>query len=299
MMKDAEQSLDNEPGLSAPHRDIQTNDARERFTLELFDALWIRYRERVSYVQQYEQMIERLGGTFVNDHIAFRTLGCQRPATGIASLSRIFKALGYSPACCYHFPDKHLDAVHFQHPHEQFPKLFVSELRAWELPKKARNVIAGAVKTHRRNFGDSALRGLLEIDRQTPEARRRLLKRTVDWFHRLPWKAPRKRDLVALNQDSQYGAWVLAHGYNVNHFTALINSQGVAELDSIDKTVERLLAEGTPMKSAIEGEVGSKLRQTATEAVVIDVPVRSGKKLGKTEWTYAYLELAERGTIPD
>jgi hypothetical protein len=53
------------------------------------------------------------------------------------------------------------------------------------------------------------------------------------------------------------------------------------------------------MKSEIEGAPGSKLRQTATEAVMIDVPIRQGAKKTKMPWTYAYFELAERGDVPD
>jgi hypothetical protein len=48
------------------------------------------------------------------------------------------------------------------------------------------------------------------------------------------------------------------------------------------------------MKAAIEGERGSKLQQSATGAVVIDVAVQAGRKRTWLPWTYAYLELAER-----
>src|SRR4051812_27415520 len=101
---------------SGPHQRIAANDARERFALALFDRLWSEYRRRVSYVQMYEQVIRLHGGTFVNDHIAFRTLATQSPSSGIHSLSRIFEALGYRAAGNYFFDDKQLSAVHFQHP---------------------------------------------------------------------------------------------------------------------------------------------------------------------------------------
>jgi hypothetical protein len=53
------------------------------------------------------------------------------------------------------------------------------------------------------------------------------------------------------------------------------------------------------MKSEIEGVVGSKLRQTATEAVVIDVDVSKFGVRTTMPWTYAYFELAERGEVSD
>ena len=113
---------------TGPHASIPVSTPRERFAAQLFDTLWETYRRRVSYVQVYEQVIQAAGATFFNDHIAFRTFACQQPHTGIASISRIFEALGYRAAGSYHFEDKQLSAIHFQHTNPQFPKIFVSEL---------------------------------------------------------------------------------------------------------------------------------------------------------------------------
>ena len=98
---------------------------------------------------------------------------------------------------------------------------------------------------------------------------------------------------------SQYAAWVLVHGYAVNHFTGLVNAHQVESLDSIEKTAAALAAAGVPMKSDIEGEVGSRLRQTATGAVVVDVEITESGQPASMPWTYAYFELAERGTVID
>src|SRR5262245_14954410 len=92
--------------LAAPHQAVEIADERERFLVDLFDALWVEYRSRVSYVRKYEEVVSSLGGAFFNDHIAFRTLARQRPQVGIFTLSRLFEALGYVPANCYQFPDK-------------------------------------------------------------------------------------------------------------------------------------------------------------------------------------------------
>jgi hypothetical protein len=48
------------------------------------------------------------------------------------------------------------------------------------------------------------------------------------------------------------------------------------------------------MKKDIEGEPGTKLRQSSTEAVVVPVPVKDGTRLVEIPWTYAYFEIAER-----
>jgi hypothetical protein len=283
---------------AGPHAAISVTTARERFGARLFDTLWDTYRRRVSYVQTYEQVIRKAGATFFNDHIAFRTFACQQPQSGIATVSRVFEALGYRAAGSYHFEDKQLSAIHFQHQNPQFPKLFISELKVWELPAAQREVINRVVRSHRPPVAESVLVGLQNLDRDESAAGD-LLPQVVAQFHELPWLLPRREDVVELNKVSQYAAWVLVHGYNVNHFTSLINSHGVAALDDIEKTIAALSGAGVPMKTEIEGERGSKLRQSATEAVKIDVQVADQGMPAKMPWTYAYFELAQRDTVVD
>jgi hypothetical protein len=254
-------------------------------------------------LQTYEQVIRQAGASFFNDHIAFRTFACQQPLTGIASVSRIFEALGYRAAGSYHFEDKQLSAIHFQHSNPQFPKLFISELKVWELPAAEREIINRALRSHRPPVSEKLLVALQELDSKNPDSQSSttdsLLSEAVAQFHELPWLLPRREDVSELNKVSQYAAWVLVHGYNVNHFTSLINSQGVAVLDDIEKTIAALAAAGVPMKKEIEGEPGSKLRQSATEAVKIDVQVSDNGMPAAMPWTYAYFELAQRNNVVD
>jgi hypothetical protein len=278
--------------VAGPHQRITVDHPRDRFTLALFDRLWDEYRRRVTYVQQYEQVIQRHGGTFVNDHIAFRTIATQTPSSGIHSLSRIFVALGYQAAGTYFFDDKQLAAIHFQHANLEFPKLFISELLTWELDDSARQIISSALQSHRPAITDDDLAALHNIRDEAASAS--LLDRLTEWFIQLPWAAAPKEAVTSLNKVTQYGAWALVHGYNVNHFTSLINSHGVESLGDIEKTIAALKAAGVPMKSEIEGERGSKLRQTATEAVMTQVPVMEGGKQTTMPWSYAYFELAQR-----
>jgi hypothetical protein len=283
---------------SGPHQAIKAASPPERFLAELFDVLWDRYRQRVSYVHTYEHVIRQAGATFVNDHSAFRTFATQQPLAGIATISRIFEALGYRAAGSYHFDDKQLSAIHFQHANQQLPKLFISELKTWELPADARAIIEKAARGHRPAICCSMLAALANLDRDEKSAAE-LLQQVVREFHELPWLPPSRDDVEKLNKVSQYAAWVLVHGYNVNHFTSLINSHGVAGLDDIEKTIAALQKAGVPMKKEIEGERGSKLRQTATEAVTIDVGVHDKGFPTTMPWTYAYFELAQRDTVLD
>jgi hypothetical protein len=286
-------------GVGAPHQTIEAADGRERFTLQLFDALWSEYRQRVSYVRDYENVVAAAGGTFVNDHIAFRTLAAQQPMSGIASISRIFEALGYEPAGLYRFPDKSLFSIHYQHANSRFPKLFISELRSWELSAAAQKILGRTIAGSRNPWTVAQLSALRSIDQAPAATRDKLLGSLVRFFRQPAWPAPKKSDVEVINKESQFGAWVMVHGYAVNHFTALVNSHGASAISDIDKTVAALTSAGVPMKKDIEGAPGSKLRQTATEAVVVDVPMRQGAKRIRSPWTYAYFEIAERGEVLD
>ncbi len=272
---------------------------RHRFLAALFDSLWTRYRARLEYVRRYEALLARHGAAFVNDHIAFRTIACQEPMLGLFMTARIFEALGYVPAACYEFPEKHLSSVHYRHPDPRLPKLFITQLKAWELSRKAQRIIAASAGTHRPPLDGAALAALRDLEAASAAKRAALLKALTRHFAELPWDIPQRRDVLALDRESQFGAWVLLNGYDVNHFTASIDSHGVPALDDVEKVQAALTAEGVPMKKAIEGARGSGLRQTATEAVVGPVKVKDGTRAVTMPWTYAYFELAERPLVKD
>jgi len=210
----------------------------------LLDQLWERYAHHVPYARTFLQLA---GGRFGNDHVAFRSLDL-RPITSV------FEALGWKRAGEYDFPDAHLNAIHLSKPGQ--PRIFVSELRAGDLSKRAR-----------------------EILRQLPPDPR--FDGSAEWF-RGPDLAPAESDLLELERESQYGAWLLLFGREVNHFTASV--------DDVEAWQRRMSEAGIPMKGEIEGAPGASLRQTATRAAP-----RLVKLAGRSrEWPYAYLEIAER-----
>ncbi|MDA0659121.1 MAG: DUF1338 domain-containing protein [Planctomycetota bacterium] len=280
-----------------PHAAIPYRHGLDHFALKLLDALWCRYRTSVTYVQTYEAMIAAAGAKFVNDHIAFRTLASQQPLLGIASLSRIFETLGYYAAGCYHFPDKHLSAVHYEHPNREFPKVFLSELQIWRLSPPLREAIESLLRSHCAHPSSRFLASIERLKDEPNYVGDDLLARLLHFFDELPWEIPGLDLLGLAATESQYAAWALVHGYRVNHFTSLVNSHGVSALDDIDKTVAAMRAAGIPMKDAIEGQPGSRLRQSATAAVDGFVKVLDNDHVVQTEWSYAYFEIAERGLI--
>ena len=270
--------------------------AQTAFLERLLTWLWQEYRGRVDYARAYEDILKTRGGVFRNDHLAFRTFAAQTRWSGIAALSRPFEALGYRAAGAYDFPDKHLTSIHFAPPSESLPKLFISELRVWELSPKARKIVLASTAQAAPGLTDDELAGLADLAKLGAKTREKLLRRWAAQFGRR-WPAPKAAHAAALERESQFGAWTLLHGHTVNHFTAAVHAHAVPELDDIEKTINALKAAGVPMKPEIEGDPGSRLRQSTTLAVVIPVEMRVGARVVRKPWTYAYFELAERPLI--
>ena len=113
-----------------------------------------------------------------------------------------------------------------------------------------------------------------------------------------PWAPPKRHLVEAVNVVSQYGTWVLLHGYAVNHFTGYINRQQTALYPDIESTVQALKHQGVPMKETLEGSKETGLQQIATHAVIEPVAVINDQgELDEMPWSYAYYELAERHPI--
>jgi hypothetical protein len=223
---------------------------------ELLDLLWERYAAQVPYARAWQDLA---GESFRNDHVAFRSLA--RPGGGIELLARPFEALGWQRRERYQFPDAHLRAVYLAQA--GLPRVFVSELEPPGLPAQAQRILAA-----------------LPPDPPPPQTGD--LVALARWFDG-PDVPPREDDLVALEPHTQYGAWLLAFGRRVNHFTAAV--------DDIEEAVRRMRAAGVPMKAEIEGEPGNRLRQTATLAHPAPVRLSGGRT---RNWPYAYFEIAER-----
>lgn len=269
----------------------------------LLDILWGQYKKRVVYAAQYQDMVERQGGRVQNDHIALRTFNTQtgqQPA-GVAAIARILEPLGYQKKDQYIFADKHLTAWHWEHAtHPDHPKIFVSQLEVDRLTPATAAMIDACVANAPDLLTATDLESLHNIGRGQsidPAQAAKLAANLAAFFVR-PWSPPSREVVEAVNVESQYAAWTLLHGNSVNHFTAYINRQNVAAWPDLETTVNALRAAGLPMKDELEGEKGSKLRQSSTKASTEDCDIieKNGSR-GKMSWSYAYYELAERGMV--
>jgi hypothetical protein len=279
---------------------------------QLWERLWQDYRDRVPYARTYQQMIETAGGTIANDHIAFRTLRMTVNQTGddlnlgIPYLADSVEALGYEAAGEYHFPEQFLYARHYRHPEQasyDLPKLFISELIVDALP----DAIAALIRQIVQHGEFTALAVRLELSALGYNSSgniatqsiladpQRLLSQLANSFKR-PWSPPKRSEVEAINAVSQYGAWVMLHGYSVNHFTGYVNRHRTEQYKTIEQTVAGLIQLGIPMKTALEGSLESGLCQTATQAVIEPVWVEddASGSLIQIPWPYAYYEIAER-----
>lgn len=275
----------------------------KEITNELLNRLWNNYIKRVSYANKYVDLVLQKGGKVVNDHIALRTLNTHtgEQPEGIRAVKHILNCLGYTPVRKYKFPKKRLNAIHFEHQDEMFPKIFVSQLEVDLLPAWARDLIHKTVKDTPYLLSNTAIELLLLLKEEeilTVEAAEHLISELVQYFRR-PWKIPFKEDVLKLNDISQYAAWVLLHGNAINHFTAFINFQEVDEWPDLETTCKGLKEAGIPMKEIIEGKKGSKLQQSATQAVKEEVDVLGEDGIEKIIWTYAYYELAQRDFVEE
>jgi hypothetical protein len=277
--------------------------SQQLLTQRLLDRLWTGYTERVAYARRYAELVTEKGGRVVNDHCAFRTFNCptgEQPA-GIEAIGTVLESLGYLRRDPYAFPSKHLNSFHYQHPdNREFPKFFVTQLEVDALSEDVAELIKEAVDDTPDLLGGAprALLAELKANGEVDEANAEALVEALVGFFARPWAPPKRLTVLRVNDESQFAAWTLLHGNAVNHFTAYVNFQEVPDWPDIEATAAGLSAAGVPMKDRIEGEPGSKLRQTSTQAVDEECAVTEADGSGSTlTWSYAYYELAERGTI--
>lgn len=273
-------------------------DARQ-IANSLIGKLWEAFSVRVPYAQTYAGLIAEKGGKVVFDHLGFRTINTHtgEQPEGILAIRHIVECLGYHPADKYVLPKKSLKATYFKAETEEFPGFYVSQLEVSRLPGWAQRLLADALSDTPYLISDSGIELLNRLKTDgvlNTEAAEILTEELVNYFRR-PWNLPPKETVLKLNDVSHYAAWTLLHGNSPSHFAVSVNNQNVAEWPDLDTTCLALKAAGVPMKEKTEGEKGSILRQSATLATKEDVPVNGDGVPDEIIWTYAYLELIERG----
>ena len=253
----------------------------------VMDALMTIYSERVPDVKKIIQdlITENIisdRNQIRNDHIAFRTMGV--PQLGIASLEKIFLHYGYVRKDHYTFASKKLDAYWYAPPSEEFPRIFLSELRVHDLSKETQDIIFSYTKEVISDPVDS-------LDLNDAVA-------VGNFLHQPLWRIPSKEDYLKLLEESEYAAWVIYNRYYLNHYTISVHylKEGYNQLHEFNAFLERsgivLNNSGGKIKVSPDG----LLLQSSTVAQLVKATFAGNEE---HDIAGSYVEFAERKVLPE
>jgi len=219
----------------------------------LLDKMWKDYVEINPFSQRIANLFLQQGEKVQNDHIALRTFN--HPRLNIDVMARPFIESGYKYIGDYHFPEKKLYAKHYEHPDNNLPKIFISELKLEEMSSSTKVII-------NRLVDQIPVGKELEFDFVSCGR---------------PWNLSIK-EYDELRKESDYASWLAAFGYRPNHFTVLINS--LKNFSDIRLLNEYLKTQGFKLNSSGEEVKGSQevyLEQSSILANNIEVSFQDGK----------------------
>eukprot|EP01029_Cantina_marsupialis_P014718 TRINITY_DN3229_c0_g2_i5.p3 TRINITY_DN3229_c0_g2~~TRINITY_DN3229_c0_g2_i5.p3 ORF type:complete len:268 (+),score=9.89 TRINITY_DN3229_c0_g2_i5:1682-2485(+) len=222
--------------------------------LEVFETLWKDYTHQNPSAQEIHDLFTMENEEVVNDHVAFRTFDDER--MNIQVLAKKFLAAGYQYVGQYHFEDKHLNAVHLEHPGiAHAPRVFISELILSDFSQEFQAVIKNRINS-------------------VPDK----LYQDENLIHKGNiWSKPSYDEYQLLRKESEYGAWLYVHGFCVNHFTVSINA--LEKYNTIEKVNQFIKDNGHPMNTSggeIKGTPEMLLQQSSTLSEIITVEFTEG-----------------------
>jgi len=226
----------------------------------IFKKLWDPYYAQNPQVPIiYRLLTEREGSSLLyNDHIALRTF--QHPRVGVEVLAKTFMAIGFEERDTIELPEKHVTAKFYTHPSGEWPRVFISELILASLSAEARTLVEGLIE-------------------QVPQA---LLDKNSLCFSGRPWGISHE-DYERLLKESEYAAWLSAHGYQMNHATVSVNR--MKTFDSLEEVRDFLKghnfelngqADGHEIQSAKDAEGRVILKQSSTLASQVTTEFNDG-----------------------
>jgi hypothetical protein len=220
----------------------------------LLDQLWNQYVGLTPSALKIHKFIEKEGNIISNDHIAFRTFNL--PGVGIEKMAEGFIAVGYQECGEYHFEEKKLYAKHYEHALDATaPKIFISELLVEKFSPELQEVAKQCVTQVAANKKEETLLPL---------------------SGRL-WKDISYKTYEQLRAESEYGAWLYAYGFCVNHFTVLIN--GLSSFKTLEDMNDFLKLHDFDMNISggeIKGTPEEMLEQSSILADKFSVTFREG-----------------------
>lgn len=218
----------------------------------LFQSLWKDYIERLcpsaAKIHQLLQEDEPL----INDHIALRTFNLA--PLGLTTLAKPFLDLGYQACGDYEFKAKKLLAKHFEHPDPLQPKVFISELKVEECSPELQAIVTKLVA----QVDDNALVG-------------------ADFLCGGRLWGVSHADYLTLAKESEYAAWLAAHGYGANHFTVNVNQlRALHEVKQVNAHLRQYGFTINESGGEVKGSPQVMLEQSATMADSVLVQFTEG-----------------------
>eukprot|EP00913_Durusdinium_trenchii_P011037 g10361.t1 len=221
-------------------------------------------RATPSFVKAVDLLTAR-GGQIHNDHMALRSFVDSEGRSGLKFFESIFTHFGYAVQDSLVIPGLCVNARW-----TNWPKVFVSEMRIKELPEVAQEVlfrhVDGFYEPSRAEGalanGSAAVAELLETPPWCPTAEEQ------QTLHQLA-KEPHLTNAV------EYAAWTLTHGHRINHVTILLNTLGIAGVNTLADLNALLQSEGLVFNAAggsdglTQGSVEVSLEQSSTIADVV------------------------------
>lgn len=219
----------------------------------LFDLLWNDYSHRLCPSALKVQALLQEDAPLINDHIAIRTFNLSPVRLEI--LAHHFIALGYEEKGNYQFEAKKLVAKHFEHPNPLLPRVFISELEVEKFSFHFLKIIHALVS---------------QVDEKQ-------MKQATCLFYGRPWEVSIEQYLI-LAGESEYAAWVAAHGYGANHFTVSVNQLSrfheVAEVNQFLKQHQFVM---NTSGGEVKGNPSMFLEQSSTMADRVGVSFEEGE----------------------
>lgn len=218
----------------------------------LLQKMWTDYCELNPAAKGIYDIFTAEGEQVINDHIALRTFN--HPRLGIESLAQHFKKYGYVEKGEYFFEEKKLYAKHYDHPNEELPKIFISELELEKMSALIQDTVNKLVE-------------------QIPDA---LIQSEEFVMCGRPWKMTHAL-YSELAKQSEYASWVAAYGFRPNHFTININK--LKKFNDIKKLNEFVKSKGYQLNASggeIKGTPADYLEQSSTMASEIPVKFDDG-----------------------
>lgn len=202
--------------------------------------------------KQVHTLLAKKNENVINDHIAFRTFANSDVSARV--MAGKFAKFGYFVEKEYDFPTKNLKALHMEHFDVSKPKIFISEIDISKLSGTAQKALKESI---------------LQITPQTQ------LKDALPYIGR-PWDASYKM-YKSIYAESEYAAWLYAHGFRPNHFTIFVNE--LKYLNDIRKLNEYLKESGFKLNDSggeVKGSPLVYLEQSSTMAAPIVVKFKEG-----------------------